>query len=124
MGGVDHYRVIYQLKNLAPPAKFQCKGNQRSHMATFCSGGVILAKLNNEQPSFMWDTGANRSETSSKTILENVIPCEPITIQGAFGPAVIPSLKGELGPLKLPCENVDCPYIEILLVVPNFLIGI
>ena len=88
---------VYQFMTLsaaAPTIK------HRSHLKTFWSGGII-ARLNNQQPSFMWDTGANRSGTSSKDILKNVTPCEPITIQGAFGPAITPSLKGELGPLKL-----------------------
>lgn len=72
----------------------------RSHILTFWSGNII-ARLSNQHPTFMWDTGANRSGTSRKDILNNVTPCEPITIQGAFGPAITPSLKGELGPLKL-----------------------
>jgi hypothetical protein len=49
----------------------------------------------------MWDTGANRSGTSNRSILRNVTQCDPIIISGAFGPGITPSLKGELGPLRL-----------------------
>ena len=39
-----------------------------TEVMTFWAGGII-AKLNNQHPSFMWDTGANRSGTSGKTYL-------------------------------------------------------
>ena len=92
---------------LAPPTKIptsEFKGD-RSHMKTFRVG--TMARLNNEQPSFMWDTGANRSGTSSKAILKNISTCDPISISGAFGPAITPSLKGELGPMKLDTVVID-----------------
>jgi hypothetical protein len=33
--------------------------------------------------------------------------CDPITLSGAFGPGITPSLKGELGPLKLDTVVID-----------------
>lgn len=57
--------------------------------------------MNNVPATYMWDSGANRSGTSSAAILRNVQDCEPMSIQGAFGPPTRPTLKGELGPLKL-----------------------
>jgi hypothetical protein len=33
--------------------------------------------------------------------------CDPITISGAFRPSITPSLKGELGPLKLDTVVID-----------------
>jgi hypothetical protein len=61
---------------------------------------ATIARLNK-------DTGANRSGTSDKSILKNVTKCDSITISGAFGPGITPSLKGELGPLKLDTVVID-----------------
>lgn len=79
--------------------------DDQSHMKTFRAGKI--ARLNNEQPTFMWDTGANMSGTGNKAILKNVSACDPISVSGAFGPSIIPSLKGELGPLKLDTVVID-----------------
>jgi hypothetical protein len=68
---------------------------------------ATIAHLNTEQPTFMWDTGANRSGTSNKSILKNVTQCDPIAVSGAFGPVITLSLKGELGPLKLDTVVID-----------------
>jgi hypothetical protein len=95
---------------LSPPRKIptsEFKGD-RTHMKTFRAGAIgTMARFNNEQPTFMWDTGANRSGTSNKSILKNVTACDPISISGAFGPPINPTLKGELGPLKLDTVVID-----------------
>jgi hypothetical protein len=58
------------------------------------------AKFSNDQSS-IFDTGASKSGTSDSKILTNLEKCEKVTVQGAFGPPCIPSLKGKLGPLEL-----------------------
>jgi Reverse transcriptase (RNA-dependent DNA polymerase) len=59
------------------------------------------AKFSNEVKSSIFDTGASRSGTSDSKILTNLEKCEKVSVQGAFGPPCIPSLKGKLGPLEL-----------------------
>jgi hypothetical protein len=54
------------------------------------------AKFSNDQSS-IFDTGASKSGTSDSKILTNLEKCEKVTVQGAFGPPCIPSLKGKLG---------------------------
>ena len=58
------------------------------------------AKFSNDQSS-IFDTGASKSGTSDSKILTDLEKCEKVTVQGAFGPPCIPSLKGKLGPLEL-----------------------
>lgn len=72
---------------------------------TFHTG--VISRMNNVPATFMWDSGANRSGTSNASILRNVTDCEPMSIQGAFGPPTHPTLKGELGPLKLDTVVID-----------------
>ena len=67
----------------------------------------VIARMNNVPSTFMWDSGANRSGTSNASILWNVTDCEPMSIQGAFGLLTHPTLKGELGPLKLDTVVID-----------------
>ena len=59
------------------------------------------AKFINEIKSSIFDTGASRSGTSDSKLLKNLEKCEKVSVQGAFGPPYIPSLKGKLGPLEL-----------------------
>jgi hypothetical protein len=55
----------------------------------------------------MWDSGANRSGTGSKAVLRNITSCPPLSIQGAFGPPIQPTHRGELGPMKLETVVID-----------------
>jgi hypothetical protein len=53
---------------LAPPAKIPTSAykGDRTHMKPFkAQTKATIARLNNEQPTFMWDTGANRSGTTT-----------------------------------------------------------
>jgi hypothetical protein len=60
-----------------------------------------IAALAHAPKRLMWDSGANRSGTGSKAGLRNITACPPLSIQGAFGPPIQPSNRGELGPMKL-----------------------
>ena len=56
---------------------------------------------------YIMDSGAGKSGTSDLSLLKNAIPCQGITVTGAFGPSTAPTHTGSLGPL-----NLDAVYIE------------
>ena len=65
-----------------------------------------LKRLDNSSV-VIFDTGASRSGTGHPRLLDELQPCEPVTVQGAFGPPVHPKLKGNLGPLGLDTIVID-----------------
>jgi hypothetical protein len=64
---------------------------------------ATIDRLDNEKPTLMWGTGANRSGTNNKSIHKNVTECDPITIIRLFRTPH----KGELGSLKPDTVVID-----------------
>ena len=62
-----------------------------------------VRKMNMTQhsPLVIFDTGASRSGTSDTSRLRDITACDPIEVQGAFGPPITLTSKGLLGRLGL-----------------------
>ena len=70
-------------------------------LRSITSTSLKSAKFTKINETCLFDTGASRSGTSNKNILYDIVKCDDITVQGAFGPPYRPTLKGKLGPLGL-----------------------
>ena len=68
---------------------------------------VALNHMSSTSNKFIMDSGTGKCGTSDLTLLKNVVPCQDITVTGAFGPSTAPSHTGKLGPL-----NLDAVHIE------------
>ena len=81
---------------------------ESADLKVFCAipSGTIAA-ITQTPKRLMWDSGANRSGTGSKAGLRNITACPPLSIQGAFGPPIQPTHRGELGPMKLETVVID-----------------
>ena len=52
------------------------------------------------------DTGASRCGTPDASKLKNKMPCDNISVQGAFGPPVIPRTTGTITDMNLDCVKL------------------
>ena len=82
--------------------------HQTATLNSFCTVPVgTIAAMSQAPKRLMWDSGANRSGTGSTAGLRNVTVCPPLSIQGAFGPPIQPTYRGELGPMNLETVVID-----------------
>ena len=65
------------------------------------NSSLKVAKYSQLNDISLFDTGASRSGTNDESKLINLEKYSNITVQGAFGPPIRPSLKGRMGPLGL-----------------------
>jgi hypothetical protein len=82
--------------------------HQTAALNSVCTVPVgTIAAMSQAPKRLMWDSGANRSGTGRTAGLHNVTVCPPLSIQGAFGPPIQPTYRGQLGPMNLETVVID-----------------
>ena len=84
---------------------------------------VALNHMSSTSTKFIMDSGAGKCGTSNLSILKNVIPCQDITVTGAFGPSTSPTHTGKLGPLNLDAVHTEGMGKQTLVSLSQFCAG-
>ena len=84
---------------------------------------VALNHMSSTSTKFIMDSGAGKCGTSDLSILKNIVPCQDITVTGAFGPSTAPPHTGKLGPLNLDAVHIEGMGKQTLISLSQFCAG-